>query len=142
MAAPHDDLDYFKIVKNRLTEYLEKSEPYIPFAKQREPQPIPRPGKKSDGQGGDGSALKPRWELLPINEIEEIVKVLTMGAAKYGDFNWQDPKLRDRCVGAAYRHMASWMRGDKTDSEFGTATLAHACCCLLFVMHFDRESVK
>ena len=37
-------------------------------------------GRKDD----DG---KPRWDLLPFAEAEEVVKVLTYGARRYGDHN-------------------------------------------------------
>ena len=32
---------------------------------------------------------KLRWDLLPIEQIEQVVAVLTHGAIKYGDYNWQ-----------------------------------------------------
>ena len=32
---------------------------------------------------------KLRWDLLPLQEIEDIVKVYTAGAEKYGPNNWQ-----------------------------------------------------
>lgn len=107
----------------------------------QEPSEHP-PGQKFDGQGDDGSPLKPRWELLLIEEVEEVVNVLTKGAEKYGVNSWQKVAPHDRYLGAAYRHLAKWQRGEKTDEEFGTPTLAHACCCLLFLMHFDREDKK
>ena len=42
-------------------------------------------GKKNDYQDG-----KLRWDLLPLEEIEDIVKVYTAGSIKYGDNNWQN----------------------------------------------------
>lgn len=35
-------------------------------------------------------AGKTRWDLLPLRTVEEIVKVYTFGAGKYGDNNWQN----------------------------------------------------
>lgn len=32
-------------------------------------------------------AGKTRWDLLPLRTVEEIVKVYTFGAGKYGDNN-------------------------------------------------------
>lgn len=121
----------------------EQNKPAYNAAEYLKQNPPERPaGQKYDGQGDDGSSLKPRWELLPIEEIEEIANVMTLGAEKYGAFSWQYVTPRDRYLGAAYRHLAKWMRGEKIDKEFGTPTLAHACCCLLFLMHFDRENEK
>lgn len=42
-------------------------------------------GKKNDYQDG-----KLRWDLLPLEEIEDIVKLYTAGSIKYGDNNWQN----------------------------------------------------
>jgi hypothetical protein len=97
-------------------------------------------GRKFDGG-------KNRWELLPWEEVEEIVEILTFGAEKYEDNNWQHVKPRSRYVGALFRHLIAWVRGEKKDPESGKSHLAHAGCCLLFLMwsdnndHKDKQSV-
>ena len=57
---------------------------------------------------------KPRWSLLPPDEIEEVVKVLTEGAKKYKDNNWQkvDPK---EYLDALGRHINAYRKGEKYD---------------------------
>jgi hypothetical protein len=83
---------------------------------------------------------KLRWDLLPLNEVEDIVKVLTHGAKKYAPNNWrkvEDP--RSRYYAAAMRHLASWRRGELVDPESGIPHLAHAGCNLLFLSFFDNE---
>ena len=45
-------------------------------------------GKKNDYQDG-----KLRWDLLPLEEIEDIVKLYTAGSIKYGDNNWQTQRM-------------------------------------------------
>ena len=78
---------------------------------------------------------KPRWELLPIYPVEETVKVLTYGAKKYDDDNWRKVKpLRQRYYAAALRHIFAWWKGEKLDPESGLHHLAHAICCLIFLM--------
>lgn len=90
-------------------------------------------GRKDD-QG------KPRWALLPVEPIEEVVKVLTIGAEKYEDFNWQKvPRARMRYISAAFRHFTAWIKGEKNDRETGLSHLAHSMCCLIFLMWFDKE---
>ena len=42
-------------------------------------------GKKNDRKDG-----KLRWELLPLETIEEIVRIYTFGADKYGPNNWMN----------------------------------------------------
>jgi len=89
-------------------------------------------GIKYDGE-------KPRWELLPISEVEDVVKVLTFGSKKYEDNNWMFVKPRSRYVGATWRHFTAWLMGEKLDKETGISHLAHAVCCLLFLMWADKN---
>ena len=83
---------------------------------------------------------KPRWDLLPFKPINEVVKVLTFGATKYADDNWQKvPNAKNRYFAAAQRHIWAWVDGEHKDSESGLHHLAHAVCCLLFAMWFDMR---
>lgn len=83
---------------------------------------------------------KPRWDLLPWAEVEEVVKVLTFGAAKYGDDNWRKvPEARRRYFAAAMRHLVDWELGALLDFESQLPHLAHAICSLLFLMALERE---
>ena len=78
---------------------------------------------------------KPRWSLLPWVAVNEIVKVLTYGAKKYDDDNWKKVEpFEDRYFSAMLRHLIDWKNGEKTDKETGLSHLAHAGCCLLFLL--------
>ena len=92
-------------------------------------------------QGGikyDGE--KPDYSLVPFKSMDEVVKVLTYGAAKYDRFNWEKVEPR-RYQAAAMRHISAYMQGEKIDPESGINHLAHAVCSLLFLTDFDlRES--
>lgn len=80
------------------------------------------------------------WDLLPFEEIEEVVKVLQHGAEKYGPNNWQQlMNANDRYFAAAMRHMVAYKKGEMTDEESGLPHLAHATCCLLFMMWGDKD---
>ncbi len=82
---------------------------------------------------------KPRYELLPIMPIEETVKVLTYGAKKYADDNWREvSRQRPRYFAAAIRHIFAWWQGEELDPESGLPHLAHAMCCLIFLMEGSR----
>ena len=91
-------------------------------------------GVKYDGD-------KPRWELLPVYPVEETVKVLTYGAKKYDDENWRKvvAEKPDRYYGALCRHIAAWRQGEIKDTETKLHHLAHAMCCLIFLMEGERE---
>ena len=81
---------------------------------------------------------KLRWDLLPIEQIEQVVAVLTHGAIKYGDYNWQMvSNPGPRYYAAAMRHIVDWKKNKIKDSDSNIAHLAHAICCLLFLMWFD-----
>lgn len=86
---------------------------------------------------------KPRYSLLPPQALLEVVKVLTFGAKKYGDCNWATvPNARDRYFSAAQRHLWDWFSGESTDEETGLQSLAHAACCILFLMALDFKIDK
>lgn len=87
---------------------------------------------------------KPRWDLLPIVEVEQIVDVLTMGAKKYNDDNWKLVVKKNpyRYYAACLRHIVAWKKGLRIDPESKKSPLAHAACCLLFLMYNDRGGVN
>jgi hypothetical protein len=89
-------------------------------------------GKKAD----DGKA---RWDLLPWRGLAEVVEVLTFGAQKYGPENWLTVEgWRWRYHAAALRHIAAWAMGEARDQESGRHHLAHAICCLLFILEMEK----
>lgn len=83
---------------------------------------------------------KPRWELLPVEPIEQVVKVLSHGARKYDDDNWRRVERRkERYYAAAMRHIVAWRQGERDDPETNLHHLAHAMCCLVFLMEEDKN---
>ena len=85
------------------------------------------------------SASKPRLDLLPTSSLESIAEVLTFGAAKYSDNNWCRGARWGRYYSALLRHLFAWWRGEDLDPETGLSHLAHAGCCLLFLMEYQRN---
>lgn len=88
-------------------------------------------GKKFD----DG---KVRMELIPPSTYESIGAVLTFGAKKYADRNWEKGIKWSRCYGAAMRHLAAWWGGENLDPETKFSHLWHAQCCLSFLVEYLR----
>jgi hypothetical protein len=93
-------------------------------------------------EGVKYDAEKCRWELVPWREMEEVAWVLTEGAVKYSDHNWQKVVPKERYVGAVMRHLTAWLSGEERDPESHRHHLAHAICCLLFLMWHDMEEGK
>jgi hypothetical protein len=88
---------------------------------------------------------KLRFDLMPALAEEAIVGVLTYGARKYSPGNWRKvPELERRYFAAARWHLSAWQRGERIDPESGLRHLAHAACCLVFLLEDElaREASK
>lgn len=85
-------------------------------------------------------AGKARWDLLPMGATAAVVDVLTFGATKYGPHSWRGiDDARARYYAAAMRHLVAWWRGETVDPESGLPHLAHAACCLLFLIEKEND---
>jgi hypothetical protein len=83
---------------------------------------------------------KLQWSLLPFRALKEVVAVLGFGAKKYAPDNWQRvPDASTRYVDAAFRHLTDWQLKERLDGETRKSHLAHAICCLLFLLWFEQE---
>jgi len=81
---------------------------------------------------------KPQWSLLPFKALKEVVDVLTYGAKKYAPDNWKKvPNAKQRYIDAGFRHFTAYAAGEKLDPETGKSHLAHALCCLLYLLAFE-----
>jgi len=90
-------------------------------------------GKKFDSE-------KLKWELLPIECIEDVVAILTHGADKYGKHNWKElDEANDRYYAALLRHVVEWRKGNTIDTDSGLSHLAHAMCNLVFLSWFEKN---
>ena len=97
-------------------------------------EPTPLEGIKFD-QG------KPRYDLIPPEIEEAIAKVLTFGAAKYGDRNWELGMDWGRAYAALRRHMGAWWGGENNDPETGMPHTWHAAGCIAFLVAFEARGV-
>lgn len=68
---------------------------------------------------------KPRMDLLPMDALLEVAKVLTFGSKKYGDRNWEQGIDPQRLRAAQLRHDAAAELGEYTDAESGLPHVAH-----------------
>lgn len=83
---------------------------------------------------------KPEPALLSPIFLEEVSKVLTYGKRKYFEHNWRKGFIWSRPLGAALRHIFSWMGGEDLDPETGISHLAHAACNLMFLIEFQKTN--
>ena len=92
----------------------------------------------TEGQKFDSDKL--RYELLPPELLEEVARVLTFGAHKYSARNWELGMVWSRPFGALMRHMWAWWRGEEKDPETGYSHLAHAACCIAFLVSYEARN--
>ena len=77
---------------------------------------------------------KNRLELVPPEAIEAIGRVLTHGANKYEDRNWEKGMPLERVYGACQRHLQRWASGVDLDPDSGLPHLEHALCNLAMMV--------
>lgn len=82
---------------------------------------------------------KLRYDLVPPEALEAVTEILTLGAQKYRDRNWETGMRWGRPFAAAMRHLWAWWRGESVDPETGKSHLAHAACNLFFLIAFERR---
>lgn len=92
---------------------------------------------KSSGTKHDQGKL--RFDLIPVGALEEVAKVYTFGATKYGDNNWRKGLKYSRLYAAALRHLFAWAKGESHDAETKCHHLASVIFCCLAIIQFDLE---
>ena len=95
---------------------------------------------KNTSKKNDRIDDKPMWELLPLQDIEDVVKVYTAGAKKYGPDKWQDlPDGYKRYKAALFRHLVEYEKGNWLDPETGCIHLAQVAWNAIAMLHIEKE---
>jgi hypothetical protein len=90
-----------------------------------------------------GGAMKFDDQKLPVNLLSseallQTAAVLKFGADKYHAHNWRDGFAWSRPLAAAMRHIMAFNDGEDKDPESGLSHLAHAACCIMFLLEFEK----
>jgi len=90
-----------------------------------------------------GQALKFDGGKLPLNllsteALNQTAAVLQFGAQKYAEHNWRAGFAWSRPLAAAMRHLTAFNDGEDRDPESGLSHLAHAACCIMFLLEFEK----
>jgi hypothetical protein len=93
--------------------------------------------QRGDKEVTQGTRHKLRLDLIPVRLIAEVGKVLTYGAAKYEDRNWEKGNDWDKYYAAALRHLYAWWSREECDSESKLSHLAHAITDLAFLLEYE-----
>ena len=92
--------------------------------------------KNEAGKRYDAGKL--RFDLIPAEWETALAEVLTRGAAKYAERNWEKGMSWSRCYAAVRRHLNAFWRGEDIDKESGLNHLAHAAWGCLAILHFYK----
>lgn len=94
---------------------------------------------------------KVRLDLVPPELIFAVGDILTFGAKKYADRNWERGMDWGRVFGALMRHLWKWWGGalpttenflfGNLDDETGKSHLWHAACCIAFLIAYESRGV-
>jgi hypothetical protein len=82
---------------------------------------------------------KTRFELVPPEGLTAVAVILSLGAAKYGDRNWEAGMDWSRPFGAMMRHLMAWWGGEDNDQDTGKSHLWHAATNLFFLIAYQKR---
>lgn len=93
------------------------------------------------GEGRKDDNGKRRLDLIPPEAIHALGDVLTFGARKYADRNWEQGFAWGRSIAALQRHLYAWMGGEDCDPETGLSHMAHVLCNAAFLVTFEARGL-
>lgn len=92
--------------------------------------------KKEEGLRFNEGKL--RYDLVPAYAQEQYVKVLTKGAQKYAERNWEKGMAWSKVVASLERHLAAFKQGEDFDPETGCFHTAHIMTNAAFLTEYYR----
>jgi hypothetical protein len=84
---------------------------------------------------------KTRMDLIPVDVLEELGKVYTMGALKYADRNWEKGMHWGRVYAALLRHLFAWWGGENIDKESGLSHMAHVIWGAFTLLAYSKRAI-
>lgn len=91
-----------------------------------------------DGKGKRHNKGKIRYDLVPTFSQEQYAKVLTMGAEKYGPWNWARGMNWSSIISSMERHIQAIKKGEDYDNESGLLHSAHVMCNAAFLTEYYK----
>lgn len=90
----------------------------------------------SAGKGLRFNQGKTRHDLVPAFAQEQYAKVLTKGAEKYAERNWENGMPWSKVTASLKRHISAFERGEDVDPETGLLHMAHVMCNAAFLVEY------
>lgn len=122
--------------EKQLDEWRKKYVPNV-YIRQQSATPQLAETKPSD-KGLKYDSNKHQLDLLPPLALDDVAAVLSFGAKKYERGNYRKGLQYSRLIAAALRHIMAFNNGENNDKESGLNHIAHAACCLLFLLEMQK----
>jgi 5'(3')-deoxyribonucleotidase len=90
------------------------------------------------GEGLRYNEGKSRHDLVPAFAQEQYTRVLTKGATKYAERNWEKGMPWSKVISSLERHLQAIKRGEDHDKETGLLHAAHIMCNAGFLTEYYR----
>ena len=81
---------------------------------------------------------KAPMSLISNEFLTQVAMVMEFGKKKYAAHNWRQGFDWNRPLDASLRHIHAFTDGEDKDPESGLSHLAHAACCLMFLIEFEK----
>jgi len=81
---------------------------------------------------------KPRVDLLDPMALEGTAVVLTYGATKYAERNWEKGMAWSKVIASLLRHVFLFMKGEDIDKESGLPHVDHIGTNAMFLQRYYR----
>jgi hypothetical protein len=108
-------------------------DPFCPLFAQPHPHATIQKAKHFDS---DKSELQ---YIIAMEGWEEVAKVGSFGAKKYGQWNYKAGMPWMKLGGSLSRHLRSWLMGEDLDKESGLSHLAHLIYDALMLLDYGRR---
>lgn len=79
------------------------------------------------------NAGKPKYSILPLDCLEDCVRVLEMGAVKYSRNNWRKGLKQTEVIDSLLRHITAYVSGEVNDPESGLPHIGHIQANAIFL---------
>jgi len=81
---------------------------------------------------------KLRYDLVTPYALEKMTEVMTMGAKKYAERNWEKGMEWSKVLASMKRHIAAFEMGEDFDQESNLLHMAHVMCNAHFLTEYYR----
>lgn len=91
--------------------------------------------------GGEKGKKLERFDLIPVDALEELARAYGRGEAKYAARNWERGYAWSLSFAALMRHAWAWWRGEEVDPESGQSHIIHAAWHCLALYCYKRRGI-